>query len=186
MANDIRPPKAPNLPLAPADYVRSYFDQFANILRMYFNQLDGYNTITNSAIGNFQARTTQTLVGANTAKLVSLDMVLESLGVNLDTATYRMSVMQSGRYLFVFDVPSSVGGWGGGAGRYFWFRLNGVDIVESTHIMSGSCMINLTPTDYVELYWASTSATDTISPTAATGFCPAMPAININITFVST
>lgn len=34
------PPKAPNLPLGTAEYSRNYQDQFANVLRLYFNQLD--------------------------------------------------------------------------------------------------------------------------------------------------
>ena len=45
MSNLVRPPKAPNLPLAPAEYARSYSDQFASVLRLYFNQLDGYLSI---------------------------------------------------------------------------------------------------------------------------------------------
>jgi len=31
---------APNLPLAPEEYDRRYFDQLTNILRLYFNQRD--------------------------------------------------------------------------------------------------------------------------------------------------
>lgn len=34
------PPKAPNLPLGTQEYSRIYQDQFANVLRLYFNQLD--------------------------------------------------------------------------------------------------------------------------------------------------
>jgi hypothetical protein len=37
---DFLNPVAPNLPLATALYERQYQDQFANILRLYFNQLD--------------------------------------------------------------------------------------------------------------------------------------------------
>ena len=36
-------PKAPNLPIAPVQYAQLYQDQFLNVLRLYFNQLD--NTI---------------------------------------------------------------------------------------------------------------------------------------------
>jgi hypothetical protein len=38
----IRPPKAPNLPVAPVDYAQSYQDQVLNALRLYFNQIDNY------------------------------------------------------------------------------------------------------------------------------------------------
>jgi len=34
---------APNLPLAPEDYNRQYQDQFASVLRLYFNRLDALN-----------------------------------------------------------------------------------------------------------------------------------------------
>lgn len=37
---DFLNPVAPNLPLATNEYERQYQDQFANILRLYFNQLD--------------------------------------------------------------------------------------------------------------------------------------------------
>ena len=32
--------KAPNLPIAPVDYSQQYQDQFNNVLRLYFSQLD--------------------------------------------------------------------------------------------------------------------------------------------------
>jgi hypothetical protein len=37
---DLRPPKAPNLPIAPVDYRQAYLDQLNNVLRLYFNQID--------------------------------------------------------------------------------------------------------------------------------------------------
>ena len=36
-------PAVPNLPLGPDQYSRQYQDQFANVLRLYFNRLDDYN-----------------------------------------------------------------------------------------------------------------------------------------------
>jgi hypothetical protein len=39
---DLRPPKAPNLPIAPVDYRQLYQDQVLNALRLYFNQLDNF------------------------------------------------------------------------------------------------------------------------------------------------
>ena len=38
------PPKAPNLPVAPVDYAQQYQDQILNVLRLYFNQLDNFNS----------------------------------------------------------------------------------------------------------------------------------------------
>ena len=123
MAN-IHRPVAPNLPLAPTEYASRYFDHLTNTLRLYFNQLDGYNKAISPAVGNFQARTTQTLTGSNTATQITFDTALESSSVNIDTATNRVSVMQSGQYMFSFDVPPAAG-----VTRYIWLRLNGADVV---------------------------------------------------------
>jgi len=39
----LRPPKAPNLPNAPIQrYNANYFDQYSNVLRLYFNQIDNF------------------------------------------------------------------------------------------------------------------------------------------------
>lgn len=36
----LKPPKAPNLPIAPVEYSQQYIDQFSNALRLYFGQID--------------------------------------------------------------------------------------------------------------------------------------------------
>ena len=40
-SNPIINPAVPNLPLGPDAYERRYQDQFSNVLRLYFNQLNG-------------------------------------------------------------------------------------------------------------------------------------------------
>ena len=44
--SNIRAPKAPSLPIAPSQYSVGHFNQFANVLRLYFNQLDAVNVQT--------------------------------------------------------------------------------------------------------------------------------------------
>jgi len=39
---DLRPPKAPNLPIAPVEYRQLYLDQLNNVLRLYFNEIDNF------------------------------------------------------------------------------------------------------------------------------------------------
>ena len=41
-AAPLRPPKAPNLLVAPVDYRQQYQDQLNNALRLYFNQIDNF------------------------------------------------------------------------------------------------------------------------------------------------
>jgi len=38
----LRPPKAPNQPIAPVDYNQRFQDQFSNALRLYFNEIDNF------------------------------------------------------------------------------------------------------------------------------------------------
>lgn len=38
----LRPPKAPNLPIAPVQYTQQYQDMLLNALRLYFNQIDNF------------------------------------------------------------------------------------------------------------------------------------------------
>lgn len=37
---DLIPPRAPNLPVGPREYTSQFHDRFADVLRLYFNQLD--------------------------------------------------------------------------------------------------------------------------------------------------
>lgn len=38
----LRPPKSPNQPIAPVDYDQRFQDQFSNVLRLYFNEIDNF------------------------------------------------------------------------------------------------------------------------------------------------
>lgn len=38
----LRPPKSPNQPIAPVEYDQRFQDQFSNVLRLYFNEIDNY------------------------------------------------------------------------------------------------------------------------------------------------
>ena len=41
-ATNLRPSKAPNIPIAPVDYSQQYQDQLTNALRLYFTQIDNF------------------------------------------------------------------------------------------------------------------------------------------------
>jgi hypothetical protein len=70
MVQRLIPPKAPNLPIGPVAYEQRYQDQFTNVLRLYFNQLDNvFGSLLNPSLGgaliqfpsaSFQDNTTQT------------------------------------------------------------------------------------------------------------------------------
>jgi hypothetical protein len=117
---DLRPPKAPNLPIAPVEYRQLYQDQLLNALRLYFNQIDnfaqpfssntggaflkfpngafsqdGFTTLTN-AIPN--SSSTATIVVASTANFASAGTILigkELISYTGKTATSFTGITRS-------------------------------------------------------------------------------------------
>jgi hypothetical protein len=52
-------PRSPNLPIASSQYSQQYTDEYSNVLRLYFNQLDNFNrAILNPNYGTTQNRPT--------------------------------------------------------------------------------------------------------------------------------
>ena len=47
----LRPSKAPNLPIAPVEYSQQYQDQFTNVLRLYFNEIDNFGAALADSYG---------------------------------------------------------------------------------------------------------------------------------------
>ena len=193
---DFTNPVAPNLPLAPGEYSRQFQDQFENILRLYFNQLD--NTFGSLLgpnggkylrfpYGAFSSNVDQTAV-VNTATLMTLDTTDFSNGVSISSS--KITVANSGIYNLQFSVqlesssnaPQDV---------YIWLKQNGVDIPGSTglvgmparknpgdpfHDIKGwNYPLSMTAGDYVEIYWSTTSADVSIQYYAASG-SPTKPA----------
>ena len=53
IATLLRGTKAPNQPIAPVEYDQRFQDQFSNVLRLYFNQIDNFtNTLTSTNGGS--------------------------------------------------------------------------------------------------------------------------------------
>ena len=44
LTTTIRPTVAPNLPIGPVTYSQQFMDQYSNVLRLYFNQIDNFTT----------------------------------------------------------------------------------------------------------------------------------------------
>jgi hypothetical protein len=116
----LRPPKAPNLLVAPVDYRQQYIDQLNNALRLYFNQIDngmasllspagggllqfpngafsqyGFTTLTN-AIPN--SSSTATIVVGSTTNFASAGTILigkELISYTGKTATSFTGITRS-------------------------------------------------------------------------------------------
>ena len=78
---------APNLPLAPNEYDRLYFDQLTNILRLYFNQRD-------KIIG--QLRSNVPVVVADLPSAVTAGVGARSFVTNSSVSTFGTTVAGGG------------------------------------------------------------------------------------------
>jgi hypothetical protein len=209
----LRPPKAPNLPLAPSGYDAQFQEQFSNVLRLYFNQIDngmasllggeggGFLSVPYGAFSDFTSQTTT----ANTATLMTLDTTDFSNGVSISSS--KIIVDNPGIYNLQFsaqvqnlnNAPQDV---------YIWLRQgndggSSADIVGSTgkvglparknpsdpfHDIKGwNYFLSMNANDYVQIYWSTTSANVSIQTYAASGTPtkPSTASVVATLSFVS-
>jgi hypothetical protein len=207
----IRPSKAPNLPNAPREgYNSNYFDQYSNVLRLYFNQIDNFGaSLLNGSgggsitfpYGAFASYVDQTTT-ANTATLMTLNTTDFANGVSI--ASSKITVDYAGIYNLQFstqfqNTDNQI------QDISIWLRQNGVDIAGSTGFISipahksaaagqeakqisgWNYYVNLAANDYIEIYWSTTNASVTIQ-TYAASVAPTRPStasVVATMTFVS-
>ena len=206
--NRFRPVVQPRLPAAPIEYSAQYQEQYSNVLRLYFNQLEGLlNALSDETGGRFirfpygafssdQDQTTT----ANTATLMTLNTTDFANGVSISSS--KITVANAGMYNLQFSVqlestdvaPQDV---------YIWLKQNGTDITGSTgivgmparksaidpfHAIYGwNYFINMAANDYVQIYWSTTSANVTIQYYASSGTPtkPSTQSVVATLSFVS-
>jgi hypothetical protein len=208
-SNRLINPAPPSLPLGTDTYERRYQDQFANILRLYFNQLQNALTeITGNAGGKYLAFpygafsdfTDQTTT-VNTATLVALSVTDFSNEVSLQTGS-KITVANAGIYNLQFSVqlqnldnaPQDV---------FIWLKQNGTDITGSTglvglparksagvpfHDIKGwNYFLSMNANDYVQIYWSTTNVDVTIQtyPASGTPTKPSTASVVATLSFVS-
>jgi hypothetical protein len=195
----------PNLPLSPEEFGRSYQDQLNNILRLYFNLLNGNvnNLISPNGgqyvdfpNGLFFSTTDQPIVSANVAQ--SIDFPLEYLNnavyVNSGTDS-RIYVDVPGVYNFQFSGQLRSAS-GSAKQVYIWIRRNTTDIGYSTHqytVSGGNTHLNvswnfnidLDTGEYVEMRWAADDVNMSLEATAPTAPHPGMPSAVMAVNFVA-
>jgi hypothetical protein len=207
--NRIINPAPPNLPLGTDQYERRYQDQFTNILRLYFNQLQNALTeLTGNTggrylgfpYGAFSDFTDQTTT-INTATLMGLSVTDFSNEVSLQTGS-KITVANAGVYNLQFSVqlqnldnaPQDV---------FIWLKQNGTDITGSTglvgmparksagvpfHDIKGwNYFLSMNAGDYVQIYWSTTNVDLTIQTYPASGSPtkPSTASVVATLSFVS-
>jgi len=130
------PPRSPQLPKAPPDYQSGERDQYSNVLRLYFNQLDAVlNALLtgDGAGGKYMLfpyaaiqRTTDKTFTANTATQITFNQN-DFLNGCANDGTDGIRVSQPGIYNYQFSIQfantdSQI------HAAWVWLRVNGVDV----------------------------------------------------------
>ena len=205
----IRPPKAPNLPIASGQYNQQAENMYSNILRLYFNAIDNMAEALLGAVGGasirtpygaFQDTVSHTVV-ANTANVMTFNTTDLANSVSIVGGS-KLTVVYAGIYSIQFSTqfqnldvaPQDVS---------IWLRINGVDVPGSTGILGfparksavdpyhdikgWNFFLALNAADYVELYWATTNANVTIQayPLGTGPTRPSTASNVVTLTFVS-
>lgn len=209
---DFRNPVAPNLPLAPGEYERQFQDQFENILRLYFNQLDNafgsllgptggkYLKFPYGAFSSDQSQTTT----ANTATKMTLNTTDFSNGVSITSS--KITVANAGIYNLQFSAQfqntnvalQDVYIWlrqgnDGGTSADISGSTGFVSIPNSHGAVNGHAIIgwnyflSMNANDYVEIWWSTTSANVSIQYYTASGSPtkPSTQSVVATLSFVS-
>jgi hypothetical protein len=143
-----------------------------------------------SRYGSFYDTTTQTATVINTATAITFNTTDLSQGVFLST-TSRVMVDTEGVYNF--DTSFQLDKTAGGTGIFdFWFRLNGVDVTDSTSrirvqgnnsevFSSLNYFFDLKANDYIELMFSVDDLTVEVTAFAAAAPHPGIPSIILTV-----
>jgi hypothetical protein len=139
--NRIIVPASPSLPLGTDQYERRYQDQFTNILRLYFNQIqnslgelfsDAGGKYVAFPHGAFSSDQDQTAI-VNTATLMTLNTTDFASGISINNS--EITVTNAGIYNLQFSAQFQNTDTAF-QDVYIWLKQNGTDITGSTGFIS--------------------------------------------------
>lgn len=205
---NLRPSKAPNLPIAPVGYDQRYIDVLNNALRLYFTQIDNYTFALSDGNGGkylefphiaAQGADAQYAAANNTATKVLWTQLDSGSGFTLNpdgSATAEQTGIYKIDYSLQFVNTSNTN-----EVVWVWLRVNGVDVAGSASkftvparksvgndgylVAYSSVVYQMNAADYVELYWATSLAYNTVGPVDGV-YMEAYPAITSPLAVPST
>ena len=206
----IQHPAAPNLPLAPVQYDSRYQEAFNNVLRLYFNRLNNNllalfgsygGQYVQLPLGSFYDTTDQTAASTTVAYPITLNSTAISNGVKILNSS-ELHFTYAGYYNIQFSVQLANND-NATQDVDIWFRKNGSDIANSNsrfglaprkaagdpyHVIGAlNFIVDVTPDDYIQLYWRTSNTSTYIeyyaAPSSPTR--PAIPSVILTATLVS-
>ena len=137
LTTTLRPTVAPNLPIGPVEYSQQFMDQYSNVLRLYFNQLDNFTTgLTASDNGRYLRfphisayDSSNQYALSNTVTVVVFNTLVTGSGFTLNsnsTATCTYTGIYKIDYSLQFVNNDNVA-----HEADVWLKVNGTDVTES-------------------------------------------------------
>ena len=145
--------------------------------------------------GAFSDTTTQTITSIDTAYAMTFNTTDEANGVSIGSPTSRIVVAEQGVYNVQFSAQLDKTS-GAAANIHIWLRKNGTNVpntaskvaIQGTSaetVAAWNFVIQLEPTNYVELMWASDDANVVLLAASATSVWPAIPSVICTVTQVN-
>lgn len=197
--------RAPALPQATALYDPRFQNTFADVLRLYFNRLDGDLTSLSTSLGAAQLNvptasyydtTTQTAASINTAYKVKFGNTVNQNGIAVSgTGGTTFTVEKPGIYNLSF-TGQKLSSSASAQEMHVWLAKNGTSVANSAHAYSThdnnqrnalhwNYNIALTANEYIEIMWSVDVTTLTLASEAAASPHPAVPSASLTINFIS-
>jgi len=208
--SNLKNPAAPNLPLAPDVWDARYQDQFANVLRLYFNGLQNITQnllgpnggrFMNTPHGGWSSDSDQVAVSTTAAYAVTFDVTDVADSVYLANSS-RMTTTYAGIYNLQFSIQFA------NTDTQIhdvdvWAAVNGTNLSNSNsrfsvpnrhggvdgHLIAAlNLYLTMQANDYVELYWHTDNTNVYIEQinAASSPTRPATPSVIATMSFVSS
>ena len=198
---------APNLPLSPKEFTPQYQEQFNNVLRLYFNQLDKIlgQLATSGDIdpanvnfpnGLFFNTADQTLAAVDTGYPITFNQTYLNNYVALQSGSMsKIEVEVSGVYNFQLSAQLKSTN-SSGKDVQIWIKRNNVTIGYSSHLytiegsdnhfnVNWNFDIDLAANEYIEMYWGANDTNVTMEAVPASAPYPAVASAVMAVNFVA-
>lgn len=158
-----------------------------SLLQMSTSGVPSWTNSLSKHYGSFHDTTTQTAAAA-TPTAITFNTTDYTVGVALGTPTSHIVISNAGLYNIQFSIQGSNSS-ATDDNITVWFRVNGVDVPDSTGISAipskhGSIngalvfgwnqLLSLNANDYIEMYWTTDTGTSSLN-TYAAGTSPVHP-----------
>lgn len=145
--------------------------------------------------GAFSDTTTQTIASINTAYAMTFNTTDAANGVSIGSPTSRIVVDEQGVYNVQFSAQLDKNSGATGI-IHIWLRKNGTNVPNTASkvaiqgtaaesVAAWNFLIQLEPTNYVELMWASDDTNVVLHAASATSVWPAIPSVICTVTQVN-